>query len=227
MDTDLHNLKDASFLLSPICILTWSCTNVVYVYMFVKVIQIKICLTLLLLNTPCTVLANSVDPDQLASEEANWSGSALFVIKHVNFIKNPDQVIWLAGIRSGRGILIYSAWEGLNPIYIRIATWKNVPSEMCAQWRLRSACASAQSAQSLRCQHIETLHPWLSKMRPVKIQISLRESAGWSESSLGAHVRRDVFWHCGSLIEIEFFFHRFVQWDDTKDQVEIISPAVV
>ena len=27
------------------------------------------------------VLANSVDPYQLASEEANWSGSALFVIK--------------------------------------------------------------------------------------------------------------------------------------------------
>ena len=26
---------------------------------------------------------NSVDPDQLASEEANWSGSALFVIKYV------------------------------------------------------------------------------------------------------------------------------------------------
>ena len=35
-------------------------------------------LTLLLLNTTCPVLANSVDPDQLASEEANWSGSALF-----------------------------------------------------------------------------------------------------------------------------------------------------
>ena len=30
-------------------------------------------------------LANIVDPDQLASEEANWSGSALFVIKYVNF----------------------------------------------------------------------------------------------------------------------------------------------
>ena len=26
----------------------------------------------------------TVDPDQLASEEANWSGSALFVIKYVN-----------------------------------------------------------------------------------------------------------------------------------------------
>ena len=36
-------------------------------------------LTLLLLNTTCPVLANSVDPDQLASEEANWARSALFV----------------------------------------------------------------------------------------------------------------------------------------------------
>ena len=42
-------------------------------------------LTLLLLNTTCPVLANSVDPDQLASEEANWSGSALFIIKYANF----------------------------------------------------------------------------------------------------------------------------------------------
>ena len=28
--------------------------------------------------------ANSVDPDQLASEEANWSGSALFGITYMN-----------------------------------------------------------------------------------------------------------------------------------------------
>ena len=61
-------------------------------------------LTLLLLNTTYPVLANSVDPGQLASEEANWSGSALFVIKYVNFYKKKkkkkkktDQVIWLAG----------------------------------------------------------------------------------------------------------------------------------
>ena len=31
--------------------------------------------------------ANSVDPDKLASEEANWSGSALFAIKYVNLIQ--------------------------------------------------------------------------------------------------------------------------------------------
>ena len=57
----------------------------------------KMDLARLLLNTTCPVLANSVEPDQLASEEANWSGSTLFVIKNVNFYQNPDQVIWLAG----------------------------------------------------------------------------------------------------------------------------------
>ena len=30
-------------------------------------------------------IANSADPDQLASEEANWSGSALLAMKYVNF----------------------------------------------------------------------------------------------------------------------------------------------
>ena len=45
-------------------------------------------LTLLLLNMTCPVLANSVGPGQLASE-ANWSGSALFVIKYVNFYQKP------------------------------------------------------------------------------------------------------------------------------------------
>ena len=46
-------------------------------------------LTLLLLHTACHVLANSVDPAQLASEEAIWSGSALFVIKYVNLYQKP------------------------------------------------------------------------------------------------------------------------------------------
>ena len=50
-------------------------------------------LTLLLLNTTCPVLANSVDPDQLASEEANGSGSALFVIKYMNFYQKSNNLI--------------------------------------------------------------------------------------------------------------------------------------
>ena len=49
----------------------------------------NILLTIFLQPLPCwaqiyPAFANSVDPDQLASEEANWSGSALFAIKFVN-----------------------------------------------------------------------------------------------------------------------------------------------
>ena len=33
------------------------------------------------------IFKNSVDPDQFASKEANWSGSALFAIKYVNLYK--------------------------------------------------------------------------------------------------------------------------------------------
>ena len=77
---------------------------------------------------------------------------------------------------------------------IGAVTLENVPSHMCAKGRLKSACASAQSDLSFPCPHEETLHP---KMRTVKILIRLGECAGWSESSLGAHVRRYVFWRSG------------------------------
>ena len=45
------------------------------------------------------VFADSVDPDHLASEEANWSGSALFAIKYVTLYQQTGpstNVIWLA-----------------------------------------------------------------------------------------------------------------------------------
>ena len=51
---------------------------------------------------------------------------------------------------------------------------ENVASYMCPLRRLKSDCVSAQSDLSLRCPHDETLQPWLSKMRPVKILIRLR-----------------------------------------------------
>ena len=47
-------------------------------------------LTLVLLNQDIPCLANCVDPDQLASSEANWSGSALFDIQYVNLYQNPE-----------------------------------------------------------------------------------------------------------------------------------------
>ena len=45
----------------------------------------------------CPALANSVDPDQLSSEEANWSGSTLFASKYVNLYQHPglnDLIDW-------------------------------------------------------------------------------------------------------------------------------------
>ena len=50
----------------------------------------------------CPAFANSVDPDQLASEEANWSGSALFVIQYVNLYQqsgSSNLICWQLEVR--------------------------------------------------------------------------------------------------------------------------------
>ena len=64
---------------------------------------------------------------------------------------------------------------------------------LCAQQRLRSAWASAQSDQSLRCPHEESLGPYLPIERTAKTLIRLGGCPGWSESSLGAH---PLCWFC-------------------------------
>ena len=74
-------------------------------------------LTLLLQSMTYRVLANSVDPDQLASEEANWSGSALFVIKYVNFCQKPGSsnlICWKLEVGM---VSFYSAWQGFKYTY--------------------------------------------------------------------------------------------------------------
>ena len=86
------------------------------------------------------------------------------------------------------------------------ATWDNVPSDMCDQRRLKSACASVYTYQSFRCPHEEILRPRLSKMRLGKILIRLCECAGWSESLLGADVRRYVFWRNGLFISTVYHY---------------------
>ena len=48
-------------------------------------------LTLILLFTTIPTFANSVDPDQMASEEAFRSGSTLFIIQFVILNKN---ILW-------------------------------------------------------------------------------------------------------------------------------------
>ena len=58
-------------------------------------------------DMPC--LNKSVGPDQLTSEEANRSGSALFVIKYVNFYQKPGSSN-LIGWKLEVGVAYYSAW---------------------------------------------------------------------------------------------------------------------
>ena len=72
---------------------------------------------------------------------------------------------------------------------------------LCAQQRLRSAWASAQSDQSLRCPHEESLGPYLPIERTEKTLIRLDGCPGWSESLLGAHtillvLSRGGSFHC-------------------------------
>ena len=67
------------------------------------------------------------------------------------------------------------------------ASWQNQQNGMCAQRRLRSAWASAQSDQSLRCAFSWLLRTQSFLVRTAKTQIRLGGCPGWSESSLGAH----------------------------------------
>ena len=79
----------------------------------------------------------------------------------------------------------------------KLATsWQNQQNDLCAQQRLRSAWASAQSDQSLHCLHEETLRP------PLPI-----EHPGWSESSLGP---QSFCWFCHEAAQ--FIFNMITQF---------------
>ena len=63
----MKGLNETETPTSVLCVFGISKGNLIGVYLY----SLQLVLTLRLLNTTCPVLANSVDPDQLASEEAN------------------------------------------------------------------------------------------------------------------------------------------------------------
>ena len=86
-------------------------------------------------------------------------------------------------------------WKEIKSIWA--ATWQNQQNGMCAQRRLKSAWASAQSDQSLRCPHEENLglsYPFSAQRRLIR----LGGCPGWSESLLGAHATLLVLSQGGS-----------------------------
>ena len=60
----------------------------------------------------CKTSTQTKDPDQLASEKANLPGSALFVIKYVNFYQKHRSSN-LIGWKWEVGMAIYSTWQRL------------------------------------------------------------------------------------------------------------------
>ena len=80
------------------------------------------------------------------------------------------------------------------------AAWQNQQKNLCAKRRLRSAWASAQSDQSLRCLHEEALGPWLSLEHKAKTLIRLGRCPVWLESSLGTQVILLVMSCSGSFV---------------------------
>ena len=131
-------------------------------------------------------MANSVDSDQTPRSAASDLGLHS-LLRHVfpnawskygslskwNPLRNnPGSApVWVSVQKAKK---IYSLCHSANFI-VWDTTWENVPYDMCAQRRLKSACAFAQSDQSLRCSHEETLYPWLSKICSRKILIRFSE----------------------------------------------------
>ena len=72
---------------------------------------------------------------------------------------------------------------------------------MSAQQRLKSACAYEQSDLSLRYPHEDILHPWLSKICPVKILIRLTKKNKQTKNNLsdGMYVRLDLSFRCSHI----------------------------
>ena len=62
-------------------------------------------------------------------------------------------IVWCVSAFSHQTILMFPG------IVIWAEAWQNQQNNMCTQRKLRSAWASAQSDQNLRCPHEETLNP--------------------------------------------------------------------
>ena len=97
----------------------------------------------------------------------------------------------------------------LNSI-IHVSRLMTKPTKwLCAQRRLWSDWASAQSDQSLRCPHEESLGPYLPIEHIAKTQIRLGRCPGWSESSLGA---QSFCWFCHVVAHVSLIAISEISW---------------
>ena len=128
-----------------------------------------------------------------------------FLLKHTTFYQNMEiSLIWIKyfPIYSIHVLINLpemkekSSWCHLSHLMTKPTKW------LCAQRRLRSALASAQSDQSLRCPHEASLGPLLPIEPTAKTLIRLGGCPGWSESSLGAQSHS---WFCHEAAHFEIY----------------------
>ena len=97
------------------------------------------------------------------------------------------KTIPILNLRPKTGFLMTMLKKPLSCLVTKPTIW------LCPQRRLRSAWASAQSDQSLRCALCWRLRVQAIFMRTAKTLIRLGGCPGWSESLLGAH---SLCWFC-------------------------------
>ena len=122
---------------------------------------------------------------------AEQTGLSIYLVKKKKKKKKKKKTEgrWWGSFRSYH-VLVPLA---LYLVLMWAASWQNQQSGMCAQRRLRSAWASTQSDQNLRCPHEKKA--WVLSY-PLSAQwrlIRLGGCPGWSESSLGA---QSLCWLC-------------------------------
>ena len=169
-----------------------SCQNIFICHLWTIKMQISLGITVVAhcLDSMITIeLRCRRNPKAFAAPVAKHTGSSLTWLQFSR--------LWLKSLTNPSG-LQHAHWQ--------MSCCMTKPTKrMCAQQRLRSAWASAQSYQSLHCPHEETLGTLLPIERTVKTLIRLGGCPGWSESSLGACVILLVLsCSCSILLKLQF-----------------------
>ena len=139
--------------------------------------------------------ANSVDADQMPHSAASDLGlhclprfhlwDAWYIWVKVGLTKSVSPLLFECQHCSAHGVILQSDlnyWYSLiypTRTYPIIEPPVTKPTKWLCTQRRQSAWASAQSDQSLRCPHEESLGPYLSIKRTAKTLIRLGRRPGW------------------------------------------------
>ena len=125
------------------------------------------------------------------SKEKNSFDLVSVIVRHVTSTKHTEPsitfLLWQLNFHLHLETLqFFSVWVIRKGHVSIVKTLKREEEPQCVKTYLLTCAPNEDSNQpvhprsliSLRCSHEESLHPWISEMRPVKILIRLRECSG-------------------------------------------------